>query len=449
MRKEDPGLSEHIPCAPASKNAKDKSNSTTLRAMCDDSSEKGSRYSEKDSGYSDNSSDLQNTDVEDQRNNRNQSQEHADISHSNKSQEPGQRNPGTFTLMPLDLDLQPIYVMENLVLKQPDTVQKRGQLVWRDTSHQTGGSGATRMILFQQPSLIPASFQVPKPLSLKTNLTGRKTASTYTPVLNSYARIAPHPCKKPPDKSPYLSKRVCTELKSDPRSVAWSLLQQHPCDQPKLAVLTSVRPCSSHLSSSSPTAASSHQTSSSPSSRNTTSSVLASRGLHRNAISSTRHRRFLNTTEILRQSGLLDITLHTKELLRQSNNTERDIVQLRRHTELLCQAACNPSSLSGMAAYEQLRRTMAESGSYPDLKILQDFQLACHPGSACQAESVNKGSEEEPLDSQPSLPQAAILDPSQNFSAPQQPHTERHLEPVTCEKNPEKDTFMPPDSSTG
>lgn len=58
MPKEQPCLSEHSPCALSSKNAKDKSNSTTLLAMrdtkdTDESSGRGSHCSsEKDSGYS-------------------------------------------------------------------------------------------------------------------------------------------------------------------------------------------------------------------------------------------------------------------------------------------------------------------------------------------------------------------------------------------------------------
>ncbi len=58
MPKEQPCLGEHSPCAASSKNAKDKSNSTTLLAIrnnkdSDDSSGRGSRCSsEKDSGYS-------------------------------------------------------------------------------------------------------------------------------------------------------------------------------------------------------------------------------------------------------------------------------------------------------------------------------------------------------------------------------------------------------------
>lgn len=341
---------------------------------------------------------------------------------------------------------------------QPAMLQKKSQLLWGSRSKESGGA---HMILFQQPTLMPASLQQHRSLSQKTNVTGKKTTDTYLPILNSYPRIAPHPSKKPPDKtstndeSHNLSKRVCTKHESDHTPVAGSLLYQHLCKQPKLAVRTSGQPCSSStrdiLSLSSPSAASTNMISTSVSNLCTASSFLATRGLHRN---SARHRRFLNTVEILKQSGLLDITLRTKELLRQSNATDRDIAQLRHHTELLCQAACNPScSLNGIMALESLHRAMAESGRYPNLKILQNVQIPTHPDSACKPESVTAGDVSRPLTAEDSdMLQAPLLtnvsEPSQSCPVPQQSRTEEHKEAEASKESSDKDTFMPPDSST-
>lgn len=344
-------------------------------------------------------------------------------------------------------------------------IQKKGQLLWRNRSRETGGSGGTHMILFQQPTLMPATLQLHKPSSRKTNVTGKKISGTYLPILNSYPRIAPHPSKKPPDKSSAnddsqnLSKRVCTEHKSDHTPVAGSLLDQHLYKQPKLAVPTSGQPCSSSsrdsLSFCSSSAASSSQISTSVSSLCTTSSFLSTRGLHRTGITSTRHRRFLNTVEILKQSGLLDITLRTKELQRQSNATEQDIAKLRQHTELLCQVACNPScSLNGITAWENLHRAMAESGSYPNLKIPQNLQLPSRPDSASKPESITTGDANGPLAAEDSgtlhSPRlTTIPDSSQNCPVPQQSRRKQRRELEASEESSEKVTFTPPDSSTG
>ncbi|XP_039987473.1 CLOCK-interacting pacemaker-like isoform X2 [Xiphias gladius] len=433
MPKEKPCLSEHGCFATSSKNAKDKSNSTTLLALrnakdTDDSRGRGSNCSsEKDSGYSD-VSDWQQTDVEDQHSNKSQSRgsECAETSQPGQNRERGRGNPVNLTLMPAGHELPSIYIIKNMVLKP-----------------------------------------VHKPLSRKSNITGKKINGTYLPIFNSYPRIAPHPSKKPPDKSSSkdesqnLSKRVCTEQNSDNTPVTQSLPAQHLYKQPKLAVSASGQQCSSStrdgLSSSSSATASSSQGSPSVPSMHTTSSssFLATRGLHRNSNTSTRHRRFLNTVEILRQSGLLDITLRTKELLRQSNASEQDIAQLRQHTELLCQAASNPScSLNGITVFECLHKAMAESSSYPNLKLLQNLQIPSHPDSAGQKESIATVDAKGPLAAENSdVPQSrlltAILDPSQNCLISQQSQSQRSRKLEAGEKTSENVTFMPPDSSTG
>ncbi|XP_071352340.1 CLOCK-interacting pacemaker [Trachinotus anak] len=468
MPKEQPCLSKHSPCATSSKNAKDKSNTSTLLAMhdtkdADGSSGRGSLCSsEKDSGFSD-GSEWQQTDAEDQHSNKNQSRgsKCAENTQPSKNQELGQGNPRNPTLMPGARELQPIYIIKNMVLKQPDTIKERSQLLW-----ETGSSGVPHMILCRQPNLLPTTLQLHKPLSRKSNIAGKKTKSTYLPILNSYPRIAPHPSKKPPDKSSSngesqsLSKRVCTEHNTDKTPVTRGLPEQHLYKQPKLAVSASGQPCFSSTgdspsSSSFDTASLSQGSPSVSSTHTTTSSFLATKGLNRNTITSTRHRRFFNTVEILRQSGLLDITLRTKELLHQSNATERDIAQLRQHAELLCQAASNPScSLNGITVWERLHKTMAESSSYPKLKLLQNLQIPSHPDSAGQPESIATGDTTKPPAAENSdVPSSrllsALLDP--NLDCPVSPHSqsEQSRKPESSEKTSEKVTFMPPDSSTG
>ncbi|XP_029922686.1 CLOCK-interacting pacemaker isoform X2 [Myripristis murdjan] len=480
MPKEQPCLSECGPCT-SSKNAKDKSNSTTLLALrgaedTDDSSGRGSRCSsEKDSGYSDNSSDWQQTDAEDRHSSKSQPRNADHGEAAQPGQGPGQgraKEPPLLPVNPVPMpgrrELTPIYIIKNVVLKKPDIIQKRGQLLWGNSKEETSSSGATHVILLQKPSIapgLPATIQIHKTQTRKTN-TGRKINGTYLPILNSYPRIAPHPSKKPPDKtsssedSQNLSKRVCTEHKSDNSLITSSRLEQQLSKQPESAVLTPglPGPCShssseSH-SSSSPTIISSSLKS--PSVSNVyTSSFLATRGPHRNSSSSARHCRFLNTVEILRQSGLLDITLRTQELLRQSNATQRDIVQLRQHTQLLCQAASNPNgSLDGNTAWKNLHQAMRESGNYPSLKILQNEQFPFHPDSTSHPESgavseSNRPTVSENSDVPPSPLPNPMPDSSQRCPSPQQPHAQQGRECKASGKPSEKVIIMPPDSSTG
>ncbi|XP_068601718.1 CLOCK-interacting pacemaker [Brachionichthys hirsutus] len=384
-------------CAPSSKTAKDKSNNTTLLTIHNAQNAAASigqgsrRRSEKDSGYSD-VSDWQRTDAEDRRSNKSQSRanEHPEPSQPRQTKEPGQENAGTPPLIPGGGQLTSTDVMDKTALKRPDI-----QLPRRSISRGTGSSGAAHMILSQQPSLFLTTARLRKPPSRRCSTTGKTATGTYLPIPNPYPRIAPHPSKKPPDES-----TPNDQIQNLSTSVTSSLPEQHLHKQPKLGT-------------SAPTA-------DSPSSSTQGSSFLSTGGLHRNGSTSTRHRRFLDTTEILRQSGLMEITLRTQELLRQSTATERDIAQLRRHTELLCRAA------GDVGAWEHLHRSMAESSSYPNL---QNLKISCRVDSASQRRN---GSVDDVGGS-----------PAADGSGVSQPHS------VPGCGSPENVRFMPPDSSTG
>ncbi|XP_028997254.1 CLOCK-interacting pacemaker [Betta splendens] len=59
---------------------------------------------------------------------------------------------------------------------------------------------------------------------------------------------------------------------------------------------------------------------------------------HSDSDADIKRKRFCNTYNILSKSGLLDITLRTKELLRQNRRTQNDLDQLKEHTDLFLQA---------------------------------------------------------------------------------------------------------------
>ncbi|XP_076000674.1 uncharacterized protein LOC142993957 [Genypterus blacodes] len=453
MQKEQPPLNESSPCT-SSKKDKDNSNRTTEQASCgpkdaDDSSRRGS-HSEKDSGYSDNGSDWQHTDVEDQR-----SQVHSrgsgcdEVPPPSQKQEPERGNSGNPFPLPGSREFPPMYLIKNVVLKQPD--MKRSQLLWRTGSRETSGPGSSREILLQQPKLLPATLQFHKPG--RSNVTGKNSIASYLPILNSYPRIAPLPGKTSPDKSSLsdecenLSKRVCIEHKSNDLFTIRNLLHQ----QPKLAIAIAGqtgRCSSSTTDSSSFTTVSSSLRSHSISGLYTPS--FLTRVLHRNGLSSIHNRRFLNTVQFLSQSGLLDITLRTKQLLRQSIATDRDIAQLRQHTELLCQVASNPN---GNTSLENVHRAMAESGSYPSLRTLQNVQIPAHTHSASRPDSSSARDANGPLAAanldvpQSQLP-TGTSDSSHICFVPRRSQSELDRERNASDKS-EKVTIMPPDSSTG
>ncbi|XP_067245889.1 CLOCK-interacting pacemaker isoform X2 [Chanodichthys erythropterus] len=404
---------------PASKNAKDKSNSAALlasRARAHTEQEtngRDSRCSEKDSGYSDTGSDSLQTDADDQQSSVNEPQVCKGLGGVEQS-----TLQGSHILVSGTPELTPIFIIKNVVLKQPG---QSGQDHILPSSLSWGGSatsnqGATHVLLLQPPDINQsAPMHTLKPQSQRSESKGvKKSKNTYLPILNSYPRIAPHPSKKTQEKPATnrgsnteehsLSKRVCTEEKREEVSTTTQANKQHLQKQPEnnlllhshsLARSLSVghetlsashkhrSPCrpsspSTSLSVSSPSV-SSTQTPSPPSSND----LIQSRkephkhcqgpkndtGKGSNTLKGpARHRRFLNTVEILSQSGLLDITLRTQDLLRQNAATERDIAQLRQHAHLLFQAA--QAGVDAPAAWEKLQQVMAESGHYPSLKCL-------------------------------------------------------------------------------
>eukprot|EP00063_Salmo_salar_P095757 XP_014070592.1 PREDICTED: CLOCK-interacting pacemaker-like isoform X3 [Salmo salar] len=328
-------------------------------------------------------------------------------------------------------DLTPIFIIKNVVLKQVKEVGGRlendsdhhlqNQLNWENREGSPNDSGPCHVILVQQPSEASASPASPKPnrtQSWRSDSTAMKTKSrTYLPILKSYPRIAPHPSKKPSDKTPVdphgkgtgredqsQDKRMCTEDKRDEVSTTTHLLtpsRKHIRKQPdpNRSLSHWRSPASSHSPSPrSPSTLSSFVSCSMSSSDTTTASSYSSSGGSSppsasrwprrhgpglSLLSAARDRRFLNTVGILSQSGLLDITLRTQDLLRQSNATDRDIAQLRQHTQLLYQAANHhnnpynndpdnndPNANTANAGWERIHQAMAQSGCYPSLKNL-------------------------------------------------------------------------------
>uniref|UniRef100_A0A3B4APS3 CLOCK-interacting pacemaker b n=1 Tax=Periophthalmus magnuspinnatus TaxID=409849 RepID=A0A3B4APS3_9GOBI len=289
MPREQPGSDETSSSDSSTKNAKDKSNSTAVEELHGAAHDNRRSCSEKDSGYSGESKQI-------------------------------------------------IAVNEKLT---PHIVQKNGQLLW--SSGASPNVPGSNPLLLLRPSNPPALQ--PRPPG-PTSTTVKMKNPAYLPILNSYPRIAPHPNKKPPDKtsppaeSDNQSKRVCIESSSPQVQCARKI-------------------CANNIVTSS---------SSAPAS---TTKLTSSTELNKTSVINTRHRHVVNTVQVLKQSGLLDITLRTKELMRQSSATWRDVAQLRQHSDLLCQMASSSSqNPSNMTALLSLHRKMSESGLYKILLYL-------------------------------------------------------------------------------
>ncbi|XP_008278301.1 flocculation protein FLO11-like [Stegastes partitus] len=435
-----------------SKNAKDKTNRSTLRASQGGSERQqsgmgdvGSRMlrchsekdSEKDSGYSEAGSDSVHTDVDDQRSS--VSEPHRERSKTSNNNSGAGNNITTYE------ELTPIYVFKNLVVKPSRPEQLlHGPLAWGGGWHSlTSGKAPTQLLLIQQPTVPTPSSTTTTPCLAPPQCQVKKGGShsnhssknSYLPILNSYPRIAPHPTKdvhqgkgatwvdgvkESSSEGQSQSKRVCIEEeKRETVSTSSHLLRpqhqkegrvhsqhngregrnscpsyassttQHKSHHSQQSSGSDSIHSSSVSSSKTPSLPSSSESpsSSSPPSSSPSSSAAHSPYRLTPDSSSTRHRRFLNTADILNQSGLLAITLRTKELLKQNAATEREIAQLRQHTHLLCRAAGN----EGSDGLDKLLQAMSESSSYPNLDLNHLKVLT----SSCQQRKTRSEEDQE------------------------------------------------------
>ncbi|XP_078097827.1 CLOCK-interacting pacemaker-like [Mustelus asterias] len=373
--------------------------------------------SEKDSGFSDTSSDylstLEQTDSEDQSSHKRP----AALNHA-------ERIGAAQSSLP---SLTPVYIVKNVFLKEPLSVPTRSQLVHAQL--QTWGSqhslgtpaGQARVVFIRQPLATALKSQ-------KTEAKAGAGVDTYLPILNSYPRIAPHPDKSQdvgsrPRQTGHCaaqddritdhckSKRLCLgeaetpsqqALRNDQTShvvpganyapaentqqspsfgaanifsqfdVSVSpspVLSPNPVSQSEssesLYSWSSYSSCSSSSSSpsSSPSAATTPSVfSRAPSAQSPTGDAPrpAARASRRPVPSPAKERRFRNTVEILSRSGLLEITLRTKDLIRQNSSAQRQIDELKEHVHLFCSAMHSKEP----QALLRLQEAMKSSGSY-------------------------------------------------------------------------------------
>ncbi|NWX02925.1 CIPC protein, partial [Caloenas nicobarica] len=275
--------------------------------------------------------------------------------------------------------LSPMVVMKNVLVKQGSSSQLQSWTV--QPSFEV--IPAQPQLVFLRPS-IPPSIN-PHPLGKKRN-----DSTSYLPILNSYPKIAPQPCKR--DHSFDLEecqetsshKRLCTEapkMETSPVSrstglptspfahlpVSFKTLQDSnqqssstlvtsgklsalpgfhrvSSDAQKVAGLTSLLP----FGTSQATKCTPHESESAA--QTTMQSAGWSPPLIPEEICTTpelllqqqsKCRRFQNTLVVLRRSGLLEITLKTKELIHQNQVTQTELDRLKHQTQLFIEAIKN------------------------------------------------------------------------------------------------------------
>ncbi|XP_004739246.1 CLOCK-interacting pacemaker isoform X2 [Mustela putorius furo] len=274
--------------------------------------------------------------------------------------------------------LSPMVVMKNVLVKQGSS----------SSQLQSWTVQPSFEVISAQPQLLFLHPPVPSPVSPCHAGEKKSDSRNYLPILNSYTKIAPHPGKRGLSLSPEergesgMQKKVCTErlgpslssseptkpgaVPPSPSAPAGAKLAEDSALQGVPSLVAGGSPqtlqpvSSSHVakapsltfaSPASPVCAADStlhgfESSSplSPLAASYSSPLWAAEHLCRSPEllaaeqRQSKHRRFQNTLVVLHKSGLLEITLKTKELIRQNQATQVELDQLKEQTQLFIEA---------------------------------------------------------------------------------------------------------------
>ncbi|KAF1522714.1 CLOCK-interacting pacemaker, partial [Eudyptes sclateri] len=350
--------------------------------------------SDKDSGYSDGSSEglsaMEQTDSEDVLN----------ALCWNTEDGPWQCPMTTSNSFPA---LSPMVVMKNVLVKQGSSSQLQSWTVQPSFE-----------VIPAQPQLVFLRPSIPPPINPHPVGKKRNDSTNYLPILNSYPKIAPQPCKR--DHSFDLEerqetnchKRLCTEapkMETSPvlRSTGLptspfahlpvSFKTPQDSNQQSSSTLTSGKlsalpgfHCVSSDTQKVPgltpllpfgtlqaTKRTPHESESAA--QATMQSAVWSPPLIPEEICTTpelllqqqsKCRRFQNTLVVLRRSGLLEITLKTKELIHQNQVTQAELDRLKHQTQLFIEAIKNNAPQSWAELEASLTGSDKANGNLED-----------------------------------------------------------------------------------
>ncbi|XP_070776898.1 CLOCK-interacting pacemaker a [Enoplosus armatus] len=246
--------------------------------------------------------------------------------------------------------LSPMIIMNNFVLKQPSQVAP-AEKQWSFPSPLEVMPQSQVVLL--QPMVSNGSSSSPK-----TGSENIRQSKSYMPILKSYPRIAPHPVDAPTKRVGSSRARVSSTSGYDQRQRRhhhghrlYSSLSPQP------ALLTTIKPMSNFEAADNQSQGLESQdqlsdktlsplagTSSLPPytdecrTENDSNSMHADQYQDPFSVDGNKLKRFSNTYNILNKSGLLGITMRTKQLIKENKRTQGQLQQLQEQTALLLEA---------------------------------------------------------------------------------------------------------------
>ncbi|XP_028293677.1 CLOCK-interacting pacemaker a [Gouania willdenowi] len=234
--------------------------------------------------------------------------------------------------------LSPMFIMNNFVLKQPPSMGP--------AEKQWAFSSPLEMMPQSQVVLLQPMVPSSDSSSPKTGSEDMQQSKSYMPILKSYPRIAPHPVDTPTtragpqrEKSCYNNQRqrrhrhrlhsVSKSLPA-PQATADNISSFEATPDPVQAAESSEQLLEGSLSS---LTGSSSASSLEADFMTEIDDDQGTDSTHNNKL-----KRFSNTYNILSNSGLLEITMRTKQLIKENKHTQGQLQQLQEQTALLLKA---------------------------------------------------------------------------------------------------------------
>ncbi|KAM9341434.1 CLOCK-interacting pacemaker a [Symphorus nematophorus] len=247
--------------------------------------------------------------------------------------------------------LSPMIILNNFVVKQPSQMAP-AEKQWNFPSPM-------EMIPQSQVVLLQPMVSNGSSSSPKTGSENVRQSKSYMPILKSYPRIAPHPADVPTKRVGSSRVRVSSISRHDQRQRrhhhGGHRFYSSPSPQP--ALQTPVKPISNFeaANNQSQVAESQEQLCDKPLSPLAGTSSLppytdefrteidsdkmvADKYQDPFSVDSNKLKRFSNTYNILNKSGLLGITMRTKQLIKENKRTQGELQQLQEQTGLLLEA---------------------------------------------------------------------------------------------------------------
>ncbi|CAG5866384.1 unnamed protein product [Menidia menidia] len=243
--------------------------------------------------------------------------------------------------------MSPMIIMNNFVLKQPSPIAPADK--------QWSFSSPLEVMPQSQVVLLQPMVSNGRNSSPKTGSENVRQSKSYMPILKSYPRIAPHPADPPTKRGG--SHRVRAGYDQRQRRHHHGH-RPYSSPGPPPALQSPARALSGFEAATDPTqAAESQKQQESPGRSPTPPAGPSSLSVYSDEFSiltddimpsdktedaismhSNKLKRFSNTYNILNKSGLLGITMRTKQLIKENKRTQGQLHQLQEQTALLLEA---------------------------------------------------------------------------------------------------------------